>query len=195
MPIDSRCRIRALGKRVDVFGLIVGPNSRVVTFAARSMHVAAAGLDNAFGSPDLGKAEFRVDYRIRGLQDQFVRDCRHELPTRAEFGSDICGRKCLSDSTSPEEGIHHGRISGLQYADSGIEQFGPNDVAARNASFRRVVTICENSGMEISSVCEPMLRIRYRSQRAGCVGEGKIVRSMAKTGAGCSTSSYPAPRH
>ena len=124
-------------KRVDVFGLIVGPNSRVVTFAARSMHVAAAGLDNAFGSPDLGKAEFRVDYRIRGLQDQFVRDCRHELPTRAEFGSDICGRKCLSDSTSPEEGIHHGRISGLQYADSGIEQFGPNDVAARNASLRR----------------------------------------------------------
>ena len=57
-------------ERIDIFGLGVGPDRRIGPFPAGTVHQAAFGVVNTFGSTDFRKGEHGVDHRIGSFQHQ-----------------------------------------------------------------------------------------------------------------------------
>ncbi len=70
-------------KRIDVFGLVVGPDRRIETLAAGTVHQAAFGVVDALRSADFRKGEHGVDHRVGCLQHQAALPFGHQ---RTAFG-------------------------------------------------------------------------------------------------------------
>ena len=71
-------------ERVDVLGLVVGPDRGIETLAAGTVHQAALGVVDALRSADFRKGEHGVDHGIGGVQHQIALPFGHQ---RTAFGA------------------------------------------------------------------------------------------------------------
>ena len=110
---------------VDVFGLVVAPDRRIVGLPAGGVHVPPAGFEDALRGPQLGVAELRVENRVGGLEDQVRIDgLVHEVHARGVLLRDVGTQRLLSGP----EGLEH-RVEGQRFALPELERPVTQEVA------------------------------------------------------------------
>ena len=72
-------------ERVDIFGLVVGPDCRIIAFPARAVHQAAFRTEDTFSSANLGLPEHFIQDRIRGVEDKIGAQSEYKCLTCSKF--------------------------------------------------------------------------------------------------------------
>ena len=119
---------------VDVFGLVVGPDGRIVGFAAGGVHVAALGRNDALGGPQLGIAELGVDHRVGGFEHEVRVDA---LPDERHPGGELGRHVGVQGLSAARVGLEHGverkRVPRGKRKGAAARDVAPHNIAARDA--------------------------------------------------------------
>ena len=72
-------------ERINIFCLVVTPQSGIITFATGTVHRAAGCLINAFAGPDLGEGKHSVDYLFGTFKHQVAEPLLHQVLALLQF--------------------------------------------------------------------------------------------------------------
>ena len=125
-------------ERNHVFALVVGPYRRIENLAAGSVHISAPRSDDAFGSPEFGKMERRIQHRIGRFEHKAVSDVLpYERTARSQLRGDVRTSGIFTFAVCLKHRIESHRIAGCDLETSAARNIGPQDVTALHA-FRRI---------------------------------------------------------
>ena len=129
--------IPQIGKEgIDVLGLVVGPDRRIVAFTAGSVHQAAACGIDALRRADFRKGEHRIDDRIGRVEHQVLLQTGDQTAPRREFRVHIQRRGPLPGLPSAEEGAEGDLLLRRERQGRVSPDFGDQLVASLHALVR-----------------------------------------------------------
>ena len=135
--VERRGIARAVAREgeegVDVLGLVVSPDSRVVRLAAGGVHIAAGGLEDALRGANLGKAELAVDDIVGGVEDEVVVHLTQEHLPCGELCLEVGVQRLLPYPICLKNGAERQALARLEDERAATRKVGTDDVGARHA--------------------------------------------------------------
>ena len=167
---------------IDVFGLVVGPDRRVVGFAARTVHRAALRFVDAFAGSDFRKGKHLVDHRIRGLQYQVVHPEIDSCGAFVAFGPGVQLDRRTLGGVGREGGCELQRVAGLEgekagTVDAAFDGVAPLDALGRIGAGGKPFVGNFNGQRAVAGVDDPVAFDQRGLIRRGEILAGELPRS------------------
>ena len=125
-------------ERNHVFALVIGPDRRIENLATGSVHISSPRSDDAFGGPELGKVESRIQHRIGRFEHKAVSDVLpYKRTARSQLRGDVRTSGIFTFVVCLKHRIENHRIAGRDLETSAARNIGPQDVTALH-TFRRI---------------------------------------------------------
>ncbi len=118
---------------INVLGLVVGPDGRIIALAARGVHISALGLADALARAYLGVTELGIDHVVGGVKHQILVHVTHESHAVGILGIDIGRERFAALHVSLNRQREIDAMHGLQLVNAAAPHVGADHVTTPRA--------------------------------------------------------------